>query len=49
GVDIVKRGQSKLFRDVGKEIMNRTLKVGNKETIYQIVEKVLWKNVEKLS
>ncbi|CAG8618302.1 8379_t:CDS:2 [Ambispora gerdemannii] len=29
--------------------MNRTLKVGNEETIYQIVEKVLWKNVEKLS
>ena len=49
GVDIVKRGQSKLFRDVGKEIMNRTLKVGNEETIHQIVEKVLWENVEKLS
>ncbi|CAG8586616.1 7402_t:CDS:2 [Cetraspora pellucida] len=49
GVDIVKRGQSKLFCDVGKEIMNRTLKVGNEETIHQIVEKVLWENVEKLS
>ncbi|RIB20012.1 ribonuclease H-like domain-containing protein [Gigaspora rosea] len=33
----------------GKEIMNRTLKIGNKETVHQIVEKVLWKNVEKLS
>ncbi|RHZ76253.1 hypothetical protein Glove_199g122 [Diversispora epigaea] len=53
GVDIVKRSQSKLFRDVGidvgKEIMNRTLKVDNGETIHQIVEKVLWENVEKLS
>ena len=48
-VDIVKRGQSKLFHDVDKEIMDRTLKVGNEETIHQIVEKVLWKNVEKLS
>jgi hypothetical protein len=49
GVDTVKRGQSKLFRDVGKEIMNRTLKVDNGKTIHQIVEKVLWENVEKLS
>ncbi|CAG8843632.1 21111_t:CDS:1, partial [Racocetra persica] len=49
GVDIVKRGQFKLFHDVGKEIINRTLKVSNEETIYQIVEKVLWENVEKLS
>ncbi|RIB18307.1 hypothetical protein C2G38_2184900 [Gigaspora rosea] len=49
GVDIVKRGQSKLFHDVDKEIMNRTLKVGNEETIHQIVKKVLWENVEKLS
>ncbi|RIB05266.1 hypothetical protein C2G38_2220095 [Gigaspora rosea] len=29
-----------------QEIMNRTLKVGNEETIHQIVEKVLWENVE---
>ncbi|RHZ69477.1 hypothetical protein Glove_283g180 [Diversispora epigaea] len=48
GVDVVKRGQSKLFRNVGKEIMNRTLKVDNEETMHQIVEKVLWENVEKL-
>ncbi|CAG8845879.1 16769_t:CDS:2, partial [Racocetra persica] len=33
----------------GKEIINRTLKIGNEETVHQIVEKVLWKNVENLS
>ncbi|RHZ87756.1 hypothetical protein Glove_30g150 [Diversispora epigaea] len=48
-VDVVKRDQSKLFRNVGKEIMDRTLKVDNEETMHQIVEKVLWENVEKLS
>ncbi|RIB08534.1 hypothetical protein C2G38_2211443 [Gigaspora rosea] len=31
------------------EIMNRTLKIGNEGTVHQIVEKVLWENVEKLS
>ncbi|CAG8722015.1 14441_t:CDS:2, partial [Cetraspora pellucida] len=49
GVDVVKRGQSKLFRNVGEEIMDRTLKVDNEETMHQIVEKVLWENIEKLS
>ncbi|CAG8562635.1 1013_t:CDS:2 [Cetraspora pellucida] len=38
-VDIVKRGQSKLFCDIDKKIINRTLKVDNEETKYQIVEK----------
>ncbi|CAG8846733.1 28838_t:CDS:2, partial [Gigaspora margarita] len=29
--------------------LDRTLKLGNEKTIHQIVEKVLWENVEKLS
>ncbi|CAI2199825.1 5306_t:CDS:1, partial [Funneliformis geosporum] len=41
GVEIVKRGQSKHFREVGKKVMDESMKVNNSRTLHQIVEDVL--------
>lgn len=49
GIDTIKRGQSKLFRNVGGEIIRKTMEVNNEKTPHQIVEKVLWETVKNLS
>ncbi|RHZ87187.1 hypothetical protein Glove_40g157 [Diversispora epigaea] len=45
-IDIVKRGQSKLSRKIGKEIMRESMEINNNKTLYQIVEVVLKKIVK---
>ncbi|CAI2184767.1 12175_t:CDS:2, partial [Funneliformis geosporum] len=40
-VEIVKRGQSKPFREVGKKIMDESMKMNNSRTLHQIVKDVL--------
>lgn len=48
-IDIVKRGQSKLFRKIGKEIMRESMEIDNNRTLYQIVEEVLKNTVKNSS
>ncbi|CAI2197204.1 18612_t:CDS:1 [Funneliformis geosporum] len=38
GVEIVKRRQSKYFREVGKKVMNESMKVDNSCILHQIVK-----------
>jgi len=45
----VKRGQSTLFRKIGKRIMNESLKVNNIRTLHQIIEDVLRESVKDIS
>ncbi|CAI2197662.1 10540_t:CDS:1, partial [Funneliformis geosporum] len=40
-VEIVKRGQSKHFREVDKKVIDESMKVDNSHTLYQIVKDVL--------
>ncbi|RHZ57140.1 hypothetical protein Glove_393g50 [Diversispora epigaea] len=47
-VDIVKRGQSKFFHKIGKEIMRESMEIDNNRTLYQIVEEI-FKNIVKTS
>ncbi|CAI2194974.1 17767_t:CDS:2, partial [Funneliformis geosporum] len=49
GVEIVKRGQSTLFRKIGKRIMDESLKVNNIRTLHQIIEDVLRESVKDIS
>ncbi|CAG8666783.1 791_t:CDS:2, partial [Paraglomus occultum] len=49
GIDIVKRGKSKLFRKIGKEIMRESMEIDNNRTLYQIVEEVLKNTVKNSS
>ncbi|CAB5394376.1 unnamed protein product [Rhizophagus irregularis] len=48
-VEIVKRGQSTLFRKIGKRIMDESLKVNNIRTLHQIIEDVLRESVKDIS
>ena len=49
GVEIVKRGQSSLFRKTEKHIIDEFIKVDNTRTLQQIIEDVLKKIVNDLS
>ena len=48
GVEIVKRGQSSLFRKVGRRIMDESMKVDNLCTLHQIIEDVLEETVKDI-
>ncbi|GBB91215.1 hypothetical protein RclHR1_01840012 [Rhizophagus clarus] len=49
GVEIVKRGQSSLFRKVGRRIMDESMKVDNLCNLHQIIEDVLEETVKDIS
>ncbi|CAI2199740.1 10935_t:CDS:2, partial [Funneliformis geosporum] len=41
GVEIVKRGQSKYFREIGKKVMDKSMRLDNTRILHRIVEDVL--------
>jgi len=41
GIDVVKQGQSELFRTIGDRIIRATMQINNNRTVHQIVEDVL--------
>jgi DNA polymerase elongation subunit (family B) len=51
GVEIVKRGQSKHFREVGKKVMDESMRLDNDNTrtLHQIVEDVLKETINDIS
>ncbi|RGB31646.1 hypothetical protein C1646_763850 [Rhizophagus diaphanus] len=50
-VEIVKRGQSKYFREVGKKVMNESMRLDNDNirTLHQIVKDVLKETINDIS
>ncbi|PKK59165.1 DNA/RNA polymerase [Rhizophagus irregularis] len=49
GVETVKRGQSGIFRRIGKRIMEESTRVNNTRTLHQVVEDVLKETVRDIS
>ncbi|CAI2188047.1 10872_t:CDS:2 [Funneliformis geosporum] len=49
GVEIVKQKQSKHFREVGKNVMNKSMKVDNLRILHQIVKDVLKEIIDDIS
>ncbi|CAB4476463.1 unnamed protein product [Rhizophagus irregularis] len=49
GVEIVKRGQSKHFREVGKKVMEESMRLDNTRTLRRIVEDVLKETINDIS
>ncbi|CAG8748300.1 20648_t:CDS:2, partial [Rhizophagus irregularis] len=51
GVEIVKRGQSKHFREVGKKVMDESMRLDNDNTrtLHRIVEDVLKETIKDIS
>src|SRR5579871_3610193 len=49
GVEIVKRGQSKHFREVGKKVMEESMRLDNTRTLHRIVEDVLKETINDIS
>ncbi|PKK58991.1 DNA/RNA polymerase [Rhizophagus irregularis] len=49
GVEIVKRGQSKHFREVGKKVMGESMRLDNTRTLRRIVKDVLKETVKDIS
>ncbi|GES96599.1 DNA polymerase [Rhizophagus clarus] len=49
GVEVVKRGQSKHFREVGKKVMGESMRLDNTCTLRQIVEDVLKETINDIS
>ena len=49
GVKIVKRGQSKHFREVGKKVMEESMRLDNTRTLHRIVEDVLKETINDIS
>jgi DNA polymerase elongation subunit (family B) len=49
GVETVKRGQSSIFRKIGKRIMEESTRVNNTRTLKQVVEDVLKETVKDIS
>ncbi|CAB4492557.1 unnamed protein product [Rhizophagus irregularis] len=49
GVEVVKRGQSKHFREVGKKVMGESMRLDNNRTLRQIVEDVLKETINDIS
>src|ERR1051325_7826389 len=48
GVEIVKRGQSKYFREVGKKVMDESMRLDNTRTLRQIVKDVLKETINDI-
>ena len=49
GVEIVKRGQSKYFREVGKKVMEESMRLDNTHTLRRIVKDVLKGTINDIS
>ncbi|CAB4426131.1 unnamed protein product [Rhizophagus irregularis] len=49
GVEVVKRGQSKHFREVGKKVMGESMRLDNTRTLRRIVEDVLKETINDIS
>ncbi|CAB4403248.1 unnamed protein product [Rhizophagus irregularis] len=49
GVEVVKRGQSKHFREVGKKVMGESMRLNNTRTLRRIVEDVLKETINDIS
>jgi DNA polymerase elongation subunit (family B) len=49
GVEVVKRGQSKHFHEVGKKVMEESMRLDNTRTLHQIVEDVLKETINNIS
>ncbi|PKC59830.1 DNA/RNA polymerase [Rhizophagus irregularis] len=49
GVEVVKRGQSKHFREVGKKVMEESMRLDNTRTLHRIVEDVLKETINDIS
>ncbi|CAB5391326.1 unnamed protein product [Rhizophagus irregularis] len=49
GVEVVKRGQSKHFREVGKKVMEESMRLNNTRTLRRIVEDVLKETINDIS
>src|ERR1051325_396420 len=49
GIETVKRGQSGIFRKIGKRIMEESTRVNNTRTLHQVVEDVLKETVRDIS
>src|SRR6266498_6037672 len=49
GVEVVKRGQSKHFREVGKKVMEESMRLENTRTLHQIVKDMLKKTINDIS
>ncbi|CAI2196749.1 10562_t:CDS:1, partial [Funneliformis geosporum] len=49
GVETVKRGQSKYFREVGKKVMDESMRLDNTRTLHRIVEDVLKETINDIS
>jgi DNA polymerase elongation subunit (family B) len=49
GVEIVKRGQSKHFREVGKKVIGESMRLDNTRTLHRIVEDVLKETINGIS
>ncbi|CAI2194339.1 250_t:CDS:1, partial [Funneliformis geosporum] len=49
GVEVVKQGQSKHFREVGKKVMEESMRLDNTRALHQIVEDVLKETINDIS
>ena len=49
GVEIVKREQSKYFREVGKKVMKKSMRLDNTRTLRRIVKDVLKETINDIS
>src|ERR1044072_7218722 len=49
GVEIVKRGQSKHFHEVGKKVMEKSMRLDNTRTLCRIVKDVLKRTINDIS